>query len=163
MGLLDLQFPTAQVETPGGDFAVRGLSLEDLTNLMNSHQAEFGTLFDQFRAWALTEGDDKPPLTQFVVRVVSQTPSLISTVIAKAADADTPAGRAMARKLVPADQAQALEKIGRLTFRSEDELQKMLGLAIRGLDQLTRALILDSSSQLQQASGSGPIESTPAH
>lgn len=162
MGLLDITFPTAQVETPGGSFAVRGLSLEDMVILMNAHQAEVGTLFDQFRDWAMTEGDDKPPVGQFVAIVASQAPALIGRIIAMAADADSPKGIEHARKLPPSDQAQALEKIGHLTFRTEEELQKMIGLAIRGLNQLTKALISDSASPYLLEPGFGRTESTPA-
>jgi hypothetical protein len=156
MGLRDLKHPTAQVETPGGSFVVRGLSLEDLTILMKDHTEEVGTLFNQFRDWSLTpDTQEKVPVHQFLVRIVSQTPALISRVIARAADEDDAEGIRSAAKLVPEDQSQALEKIGGLTFRSEAELEKMLKLAIRSLDQLTRALISDSAGLDQPELGSG--------
>lgn len=163
MGLSDLVHPTAQVETPGGNFAVRGLSLEDLTILMKDHTDEVGTLFNQFRTWALADNTpEKAPVHQFLVRVIAQTPQLISRVIARAADEDTEMGIRMARGLVMEDQVKALETIGGLTFRSEEALQKMLQLAIRSLDQLTKALISDSASLETPQSGRGFSEGMPA-
>lgn len=157
MGLSDLVHPTAQVETPGGSFAVRGLSLEDLTILMKDHTEEVGTMFNQFRDWAMSEDTpEKPPVHQFLVRVIAQTPSLINRIIARAADEDTARGIAAAGKLVPEDQAEALQKIGELTFRSEEGMRKMMQLAIRSLDQLTKALISDSASLGMPETGSGP-------
>jgi len=155
MGLLDLKIPTAQVETPGGSFAVRGLSLEDFVNLHHEHTAEFGSVFDQFRTWASSEGDDLPPLDQFCAKLLYQAPILAARVIAKGADEDSPEGLAMARQLPPLTQAEALQAIGRLTFRSEDDVKKMLALVIAQVKALTQALLKSSQYLPTPEAGSG--------
>ena len=153
--LSELQIPTSQVETPGGSFAVRGLSLEDIVNLYNEHTEQAGSLFDQFNKWAAADGDDLPPLDQFIALLISQAPILVARVIAKAADEDTPEGLHMARRLAPIEQADALEKIGKLTFRSEEDVKKMLALAIRHAKNLVKALLAQSSSPIPLVPGSG--------
>lgn len=155
MGLLDVKIPTTQVETPGGAFAVRGLSLEDFVNLYNGHTEQFGALFDQFRDWASSEGDDLPPLEQFCAKLLSQAPDLAARVIAKAANEDSPAGLAIARQLPPLAQAEALQSIGRLTFRSEEDVKKMLALVIGQVKALVQALLASSKSPVPLEAGSG--------
>lgn len=155
MGLLDLKIPMTQVETPGGSFAVRGLSLEDFVNLHHEHTGEFGSVFDQFRTWASSEGDDLPPLEQFCAKLLYQAPILAARVIAKAANEDTPGGVAMARQLSPLTQAEALQAIGRLTFRSEEDVKKMLALVIAQVKALTQALLTSSQFLPTHEAGSG--------
>ncbi|MCQ4311688.1 hypothetical protein NAV33_07240 [Pseudomonas stutzeri] len=155
MGLLDIKIPTTQVETQGGNFAVRGLSLEDFVNLHNEHTDEFGGVFDQFRTWASTEGDELPPLEGFCAKLLHQAPILAARVIAKAANEDSPAGLAMARQLSPLVQAEALQAIGRLTFRSEEDVKKMLALVIAQVKALTQALLTASQSLPMSEAGSG--------
>lgn len=158
--LIDLQIPTVPVETPGGAFAVRGLSLEDIVNLYNEHTAQAGTLFDQFNKWAAADGtgEELPPLGEFVAMLISQAPVLAARVIAKAADADSPEGLAMARRLPPLAQTEALEKIGHLTFRSEEDVKKMAALMIRYAKNLVQALLRASSSLEPSVPGSGLFE-----
>jgi len=156
MGLLDITIPTTQVETPGGSFAVRGLSLEDFVSLYDEHTQQFGALFDQFRNWASSNGEDMPPLEQFCAKLLYQAPAIAARVISKAANADTPAGLAMARQLSPLTQAEALESIGRLTFRSEEDVKKMLALAVTHIKNLVQMLIAAPGSLTQPEAGSGP-------
>jgi len=155
MGLLDLRIPTAPVETPGGSFAVRGLSLEDFVNLYNEHTDEFGSVFDQFRTWASSEGEDLPPLEQFCAKLLCQAPVLAARVIAKAANEDNADGLAVARQLSPLVQADALRAIGRLTFRSEEDVKKMIALAIEQVKALTKALLATSNYLPTSEAGSG--------
>lgn len=157
--LSELQIPTSPVETPAGVFAVRGLSLEDIVNLYNEHTEQAGSLFDQFNKWAAAEdGEDLPPLDQFLTLLISQAPILVARIIAKAADEDTPAGLMMARRLDPLSQSITLEKIGKLTFRSEEDVKKMLALVIRHAKNLVQALLRQSSSPTPCAPGSGLFE-----
>lgn len=155
MGLLDLKIPTTQVETPGGSFAVRGLSLEDFVNLHHEHTAEFGSVFDQFRNWASSEGDDLPPLEEFCAKLLYQAPVLAARVIAMAANENNPEGLAQARQLPPIAQAEALQAIGRLTFRSEDDVKKVLALVIAQVKALTAALLKSSQYLPTPEAGSG--------
>lgn len=155
MGLLDIKIPTTQVETSGGSFAVRGLSLEDFVSLHSEHTDEFGGVFDQFRSWASSDSEELPPLEQFCAKLLYQAPILAARVIAKAADEDSPAGVAMARQLPPLAQAEALQAIGRLTFRSEEDVKKMLALVIAQVKALTHALLNASQSLPMSEAGSG--------
>lgn len=158
MGLLDLKIPRSQVKTPGGDFAVRGLSLEDLVHLHRTHTSEFGGVFDQFRDWASTEDGELPPLDQFVAKLLYQAPVLAARVIAIAADEDTDAGLEVARRLPPLVQAEALQEIGRLTFRSEADVKKMLTLVIQQVRALVDGLLRSTASLTALDGGSGHSE-----
>lgn len=161
MGLLDLKLPTTQVATPGGSFAVRGLSLEDLVSLHHRYTGEFGAVFDQFREWASTESGDLPPLDQFVAKLLYQAPVLAGQVIAIAADTDTPEGLTAARRLPPLVQAEALQAIGRLTFQSEEDVKKMLTLVIGQVKALVDAL-LKTSEFLQPSNGGSGATGAPS-
>lgn len=156
MSLKELQFPKSLVETPAGNFAVRGLSLQDFVILYNSYTDQFGDLFNQFRDWASTEGDDLPPLDQFVTKLVLQCPDLAAHAIVIAADDDPTDKEALAaaRKLDSLSQAQALRAIGTLTFRTEEEVKKMLGLAINAMHKMTDALLQMAEPTLRKP-GSG--------
>jgi len=156
MGLLDLKVPRSQVQAPGGSFAVRGLSLEDLVNLHHRYTAEFGGVFDQFRTWATTETGELPPLEQFVAKLLYQAPVLAAQVIAIACDEDSDEGLAVARRLPPLVQAEALQQIGRLTFRSEEDVKKMLTLVVAQVRALVDALVRTNEFLPTSPAGSGP-------
>ena len=156
MSLKELQFPKSLVKTPAGDFAVRGLSLQDFVNLYNLYTEQFGDLFSQFKDWSTTDGDDLPPLDQFVTKLVLQCPTMAAHAIVIAADDDPNDKQALAAacRLDSLSQAEALKQIGVLTFRTEDEVKKMLGLAISAMHKMTDALLQMAEPTLRNP-GSG--------
>jgi hypothetical protein len=158
MGLLDLKIPMDSVDTPAGSFAVRGLSLEDLTLLYHDYTAEFGDLFTQFRDWAMTKGDDLPPMEQFLTVLIMQAPRLAASAIVYAADTP-PEQRKEAVNLVvkldTASQHEVLATIGRLTFRTEEDVKKMLELLLRTVQNLTASLLQMTEPKPLRKPGSG--------
>ena len=130
MGLRDLQLPSTTIKTPGGEFAVRGLSFSDLVVLANTHGPAVAMVFAKVtNGEKIAEKDVRTILTS----VAPQVPDLVAAVIALAADDYEPDTIAVARKLNFQYQLEALEAIFHNTFQSEAELKKFMESIIRML------------------------------
>lgn len=134
MGLSSFTPATDKVALPGGgEFAVRGLSLEDLTVLMRSHYKPMVELFDRYVNEAALEKMDADvtggslglgDMEGVVLDVLQVAPGLLGDVIARAADeTEDPA---LARRLPIAVQIDAIEKIVTLTLQAEGGLEKLV-------------------------------------
>ena len=130
MGLKHLKLPTETVETPGGDFAVRGISFSDVSALIQSDGPELSALFDHYSG--SLNGDD---LSTTEVMALSGSlneiaPDIAAKIIVTAADGDED-DLATIRKLPFPVQVDALEKIVKLTFDSTGGPKKLVETAIR--------------------------------
>lgn len=138
MGLKHIKLPSAEVEFPGGKFAVRGLSLDDIAYLVRRHKASLEELYDAFQA----EGE---PTTEaalnFVGPLVQKMPALAADAIACGAGEGGDAEAEMVAAQLPFPvQVEALEHIIVLTFATEGGLKKLMETVVR-LAQGTTALI----------------------
>jgi hypothetical protein len=142
MGLRSLRLPTETVEVPGSDsFAVRGLSLQDVTVLVRKHGPILTMLFEKFK----TQTGDLSPETVAALgtSLLETAPEVASEIIALAegsAEAEDVEGAA---RLPFPVQVDALEKIATLTFTSEAAIKKVVETVIRaatGVTSLTTSL-----------------------
>lgn len=122
---------TAKVEIEGGvGFDVRGLSPNDVVQLVSLHRPVLEGLFDRF------SGRDAESITQeetfeVAMNMAEQAPALVAHIIALAADdvasyedyLDLPVGI----------QVDAIEKIGAITFASSGGPKKILGQVIKAM------------------------------
>ena len=172
MGLTDLVLPTETVVVAEGqEFTVRGLSFADVTPLVARYGGEFRELFNSFieRATknAVVVDENAAPherefapaglTAQDTIEVLTEGldkfPKLIGELIAVAADStaeDYEKAVAMAARLRPAVQLDALQKMFSLTFVSETEMGKFGEIVNTALESFIKAM-----------NGENPIE-TPS-
>lgn len=128
MGLKDLRLPTEPVEVPGGGaFAVRGLSLTDMRTLVTKYSSELAQLFNLFVNDGTTNEAKIGNAAATAAQFINESPAIAADVIAVAS------GEADVYEIVltlpfPV-QVDALTKIGKLTFASEDSAKKFLQTA----------------------------------
>jgi hypothetical protein len=123
MGLKDLRIPTETVEVPGGgEFAVRGLSFVDLRLLVSKHASELAEFFD-----LVANGSGELAITNAAAvagQFINDAPAIAAEVIALASGEKDVFEIALALPFPV--QVDALTKIGKLTFASEDSAKKFL-------------------------------------
>lgn len=133
MGLKDFTPATETVAYPDGNFAVRGLSLEDLTVLVRAHYKPLSELFDRYVGEAAAAAADEVSggqlklgdVSDVVLEVLETAPGLLADVISRAAG--EPDQAHMARMLPTSTQIDAIEKVIRLTLEAEGGLEKLVG------------------------------------
>lgn len=138
MGLKDLKLLRDTVEIPGGEsFSVRGLSYADLTQLLGKHGEVLSEFFQ-----AVVNGDVQAAPEDFGVlagNVVMRAPAMAADIICLATDeADDPEAFGIALSLPFPKQTEALSKIGKLTFATEDDVKKFLLTAKAVLASFTK-------------------------
>lgn len=124
MALTDFVLPTEEVSFPGGSFAVRGLSLEDITVLLTTH----GPVMEQFFKKYSGSPEESSPM-EIGMSLVAQAPTVAAQIIALAAD--EPEKADVIRKMNLAVQQKALEKIAKLTFDASGGPGKFVEAVIR--------------------------------
>lgn len=133
MALEDFVLPTEEVQLPGGkSFAVRGLSLQDITVLISKHGP---TMEEFYRRYSADENNN--PL-QVGMDLIGQAPSLVAQIIAIAADEPNMADRVIRLPIVT--QQDALEKLGKLTFDASGGPKKFVEAVIRLVQSTTNLL-----------------------
>lgn len=127
MGLKDLKIPEAIIETPGGEFAVRGLSLDDLAWLVRRHGDTMSKVFNDFVASDAELTSDS--VAGFLLPLVESMPGLVSEVIAcGAGDAEE---ATLVRRLPFLVQIDALEKVIDLSFDAAGGPKKLAETVVR--------------------------------
>jgi len=136
MALRDIKIPTVTIAAPGGEFTVRGLSLDDVAWLVQRHGAALNALFARFVAeeHELTaEG-----VSEVALPVIQEAPGLAAELIACAAD--DPQARDVVRTLPFPVQVEAVEQIAQLTFHAEGGPKKFVETVIRMMQGTTGLL-----------------------
>lgn len=136
MGLKHLKLRVEQVEVSDGEtFTVRGLGLEDILILVQSHQANLGTLFDEVvSAGAQLTVADSSSVASMLFEVA---PAAANHIIALGADEED---MELVKRLPFPVQLDALEKIGSLTFTTAGGPKKVVEAIMRVLNGATTAL-----------------------
>jgi len=127
MALTDVYIPRRDVPFRDTSFSVRGLSLIDVSALMQTHLEQIDHLFklydaDETREQALGEA------ARFGVTIVRETPSMVGLLIALAAD--EPSAVEKANRLPLAVQVEALRNIIELTFEEAGGAKKFLDMVV---------------------------------
>lgn len=124
MALEDFELPTADVGLPGGDsFAVRGLSLQDITRLMSQHGSEMEAFFQKYA------GNQNANPLSVGMELLDTAPVLLCKMIAMAADRPDLAGKVARLPLTV--QQEAIEKIAQLTFDAAGGPKKFIEAVFR--------------------------------
>lgn len=133
MAIKDFVLPTSEVQLPGGgSFAVRGLSLEDITILVSMH----GPVMEEFFKKYSNSG--QADTMQVGMSMLSQAPVLVAQLIAIAADASDQVE--LVRKMPLVVQQDALEKIAKMTFDASGGPGKFFEAVIRLIQSTTNAM-----------------------
>lgn len=137
-GLKSLTFPTIAIETPGGMFAVRGLSLSDISSLAVRNRETLKALFEK-----ATQSDGAVELDNMeaiAVSLAQTAPGIVAEVIALATDEFDDEAIEAAKGLPFPAQVEALEAIGKLTFTTEGGLKKVVATIINVTKGTTTAI-----------------------
>jgi hypothetical protein len=138
---------TVQVSDEEG-FNVRGLNPLAVFNLYYRHSGELGELFTKFVTMAQTGAQpDGEDVGTILLSLLQSSPLIVAELIALAGgatpddEADWYASVAIAKDLAFPVQADALEKIGALTFTSEMPAGKFLALVVKHAQAVTSAVM----------------------
>lgn len=120
---------TAKVEVADNEFlSVRGLSLNDITQLILLHREAIEGVFTSFSGrdpQSITEDD----AANVAMNMIESAPALVAHIIALAADDVDAYDDYVALPL--GTSVEALEKIGGLTFANGGGPKKIMGLAMK--------------------------------
>lgn len=146
MGLRNLTFRTVEVQTSGGSFAVRGLSLDNFLTLFYRHGENlarpFDTVVEKVQKQEPLLADD---VTLVALKLLSDAPQIVAEVIALASGSDASnmeeflGDVGVARALEAAIQIDALEKIAAQTFTSDMPPGKIFALVQKAMQAGTSA------------------------
>jgi hypothetical protein len=150
MGLKHLKFEEALVKFAGGEFAVRGLSLEHITFIVRAHGVALNSVFDKIvQKAADPEGEfSAGEVGDMVLPFLQEVPQVAAMIIASGAG--DPSDTELARRLPVPVQVEALEQVLRLTFDAEGGPKKFLQTVIR-LMKGTQGLLSQLSQPDQSA------------
>jgi hypothetical protein len=113
MPLADYSPQREEVAFTGGSFIVRGLSLDDISLLMQNHAQDLDKLIAIYSAGI--KGDAAvAAFAQYTIALAKEAPGLVGNLIAIASDEPDVVDKA--RALSMPTQVAALKVIGRLTF-----------------------------------------------
>lgn len=150
MGLKHLKLEEAVVEVPGGEFAVRGLNLNDIAFLVQRHGATLQSIFTQFLQQPADGELTTDRVAAFALPLITAAPRIAAEVVACASvkpwEEVTEDDLKGAYSLPMPSQLEALEHIARLTFAAEGGPKKLLETVIR-LAQGTSGLLASLSGQ----------------
>ena len=123
MALHDFTVVSEEVSFRGGRIALRGLALNDVSELVRNHLPELNKLFqlydkEETREQALAES------ARFAITIVRETPIMVAKMIALAAD--EPQSVDIAGRLPLPVQVECIRKIIDLTFEEAGGAKKFL-------------------------------------
>lgn len=142
MGFSNVVIPREVVSiSENSSFEVRGLSFDDVSRIVVKHAAVASGLFAQFMARVEGQGDDLATidLKSIGKDLIGDAPAVVIDIILLAGDSENESDRKVVQSLPVPVQMDALNRIGRLTFTSEEALGKMLEMVIGTMDSAMRA------------------------
>lgn len=136
MGLRDLELPTAEIKVSDtGTFCVRGLSLADMSSLVNKHGKVIGVLFDKIRDEMVQRSEVTAADVQDYARMLlKEAPDVVANAIALAADEPDMGEKVKGLRFTV--QLIALEQVILLTFANEAELKKLVEIVTQWLGKI---------------------------
>ena len=158
MSLKDLELPSAKVQVSDEVFfTVRGLSLSDISVLLNSHGKELGLIFQKVKdeLQGRSEGITANDVQYFAKVLFDKAPDMVAKAIALSAD--DPGEEDKIKRLRFTVQIIAIQEVLRLTFTTEAELKKLVEIVIQWLGKINSEAERITSS-LPSIVGSGESE-----
>ena len=136
MGLRDLELPTAEITVSDtGSFRVRGLSLADMSSLVNKHGKIIGVLFDKIRDEMVQRSEVTAADVQYYAKMLfDEAPDVVANAIALAADEPDMGEKVKGLRFTV--QLIALEQVILLTFANEAELKKLVEIVTQWLGKI---------------------------
>lgn len=138
MSLSDYSPEKAVVVFKGGQFEVRGITLDDLAILLRDHLDDLDAIVN-ILGTSMKNGVSQDTMvavaTQHALALVREAPGLVARTIAQ--QSDEPDAVENARKLPPSVQVDALEAIARLTFEEAGGPKKFFERLMKYLPSLT--------------------------
>lgn len=136
MGLRDLELPTAEIKVSDtGSFHVRGLSLADMSSLVNKHGKIVGVLFDKIRDEIVQRSEVTTADVQYYAKMLfDEAPDVVANAIALAADEPDMGEKVKGLRFTV--QLIALEQVILLTFANEAELKKLVEIVTQWLGKI---------------------------
>lgn len=151
MALADYEPLTKEVPLPGGkSFAVRGISLEDITVLISKEGAAIRQFFDRYAQDGKMRADANP--IEMIFDLAAKAPDLVAMIICRAAD--EPGLEAKVKKMTIDVQVAALRAIADVSFEASGGPEKFVDLVIEVLRGLGSVAASQSASMIgSRASG----------
>lgn len=145
-------------------FYVRGITLEDLAWIIESHAAALATIYNRFTTAPEPTGYDPVTgeeiyadgvpdsgISDVLTFALKESPALAADIISKASRGVV--SPAVARELPATVQMDALIGTGELTFRTDDDLKKFLAAAEKMILGFTKAVAKVTSTQNPSGTG----------
>lgn len=132
------------VEVPVSEsqsFEVRGLSFDDFTYLVHKHRQTITAIYAKFVSGEL---DAVNPMTmddsskEAITGLISQTPGFFADLVAAAADDREQSSKVS--RLPLRVQLDAIQKTFAITFKSEEDVKKLMGVVTQMLENMTGVL-----------------------
>jgi len=125
--LKSLKLPTDTVAFPDGQsITVRGLSSTDLAALFRKHSEQMIAVFDMLANTQQRKELDVVNAANVAASLIQNAPAMMADVICIAAGEDDPEAFAVALSLPAPIQIDAIKKIGRLTFQTEQSAKNFI-------------------------------------
>lgn len=141
MGLKHLKIPEVVITTPGGNFAVRGLCLDDVAYLIGRHGEQIQQLLAQFQADKHSELSSEA-ISAFAAPLLKQAPRIAAEVIACATGEVDEESVTVAQGLPFPIQIEAIQAVAKLTFEVAGGPKKLVESVIQ-IAQGTNGLLTD--------------------
>lgn len=143
MGLLDYTVPSTDITLaqakdgkPAVTMTVRGLAFADLSALIVKYGPQLILIYGRVFAEAKAGKLDGARVGQLVQTTLVDCPELMAEIIIVASDTpSTPQAMALARKLPPGIQLEALLSIIEHTFVSEAEVKKLVEIVTKAMER----------------------------
>lgn len=138
MSLSNYQAPKLVVSFKGGQFEVRGITLDDLAILLKNHLNDIENLVDMFQK----EPDHEAAVASLLkhsITLIREAPGLVANLIALASD--EPDAVDNARSLSMPIQVKAIQSIAQLSFEEAGGPKKFvesLWMLLKGMPSLTK-------------------------
>lgn len=140
------QIPRTDVKVSGGQaITVRGLSVNDLVEILRDHSSVLDRLYQTH----IVNSNDVPPAAHLARTLMTEAPTVVSKIIALAND--EPECWEIVGQMPGLDQINCLVEVGLLTFHSEAEVKKLMETLIQGSGVLSSLLGVVGNRSLPEA------------
>lgn len=129
MPLSEVRIPRRKIVFDGGDVEVRGITLQDISIIVDSHQYAIDRIITMLRTRADLDFSNPEIIIDTVMEVIRESPLVAANIIAMCADEYEE--QEMASKLPLPVQTEILQAIGDLTFVDAAAVKKFVADVVR--------------------------------
>lgn len=149
MGLMDYTVPSTDITLapekdgkPAVSMTVRGLAFADLSALIVKYGPQLIMIYGKVFAEATAGTLDGARVGELIQTTLVECPELMAEIVVLASDTpSTPQALAIARKLPPGTQLEALLAIIEHTFVSEAEVKKLIEIVTKAMERATDLVV----------------------